>query len=234
MSSTHQCHLCQKSFTRATTLSDHLRAHAEIRKFSCEDCDATFVRKWDLTTHRKIHTQQPSFKCAACGAAFRRKRDLWRHQKGVHGVQDPKASYETQQNDVQAASTLNMLRDHGRPNPQEDPGSSLQPPAENIARAAAEETGRCVLSLQTGILPFFTQHEALREQILSLHRISTLIRDKLRIQQDELLTHLAAGKPDAQTEPPAIQPGLDVMFLSAFCHLCASVSGNPSVLAILS
>ena len=110
----HVCSECSKTFTRATILTDHLRAHEGTRPHECITCGRAFTRRWDLKSHAKIHEQSASYNCDACGARFRRKRDVLRHQQRIKGSRcrmEQTAPTQTDQ-DAQAADALAGLK-HG-------------------------------------------------------------------------------------------------------------------------
>ena len=116
----HICSECSKTFTRATILKDHLRAHEGTRPYNCGICGRAFTRRWDLKSHAQLHEQSaPHYDCDGCGARFHRKRDVLRHQerkKGSRCRTRQLASPRIDQ-DVQAAGALAGLKhgdlDHG-------------------------------------------------------------------------------------------------------------------------
>ena len=81
----HTCPECSKTFTRATILKDHLRAHEGTRPYDCGTCGRAFTRRWDLKSHAQIHEKSAPYNCDACGARFQRKRDVLRHQERKKG-----------------------------------------------------------------------------------------------------------------------------------------------------
>lgn len=52
----YQCDLCQKKYTRASSLNTHkLREHVKARQFVCKVCGKKFVRKYECDRHETIH-----------------------------------------------------------------------------------------------------------------------------------------------------------------------------------
>ena len=117
----HICFECSKTFTRATILKDHLRAHEGTRPYNCDTCGRAFTRRWDLKSHAQLHEQSaPHYDCDGCGARFHRKRDVLRHQERKKGSRCRTRQLMSPQidQDVQAAGALAGLkhapRDHDR------------------------------------------------------------------------------------------------------------------------
>jgi len=82
------CQTCGESFTRNTTLKEHLKFPcAELGKsaisnltptktFPCQHCKKTFKRKDKLNFHVSVHTGEKQFACHICEKAFIRKTKL--------------------------------------------------------------------------------------------------------------------------------------------------------------
>lgn len=82
-----QCPDCSSSFTRATNLRAHRRAHANERPFFCTVCNECFVRQNDKKRHERIHSV-PMYICGGqledgrtwgCGQRFGRKDAMEAH-----------------------------------------------------------------------------------------------------------------------------------------------------------
>ncbi|KAH6664180.1 hypothetical protein B0J14DRAFT_523298 [Halenospora varia] len=93
----HQCKLCPKNFTRATTLREHVRTHDNDRRFKCDRCSKTFVRKKDWMRHVETHDFWKEHDCSGemrvegewtvwgCRKGFSRRDGLrahWRTKSG--------------------------------------------------------------------------------------------------------------------------------------------------------
>ncbi|CAD6968695.1 unnamed protein product [Tilletia controversa] len=84
----HQCSICQKRFTEATTLSQHIRAaHTTERPYKCDfpGCNKAFSVAGSLTIHKRTHSGEKPFKCPfeGCDKAFAESSNLSKHVR-VH------------------------------------------------------------------------------------------------------------------------------------------------------
>lgn len=80
-----KCLHCDKVFSLACRLKEHLSVHDEKRQvFKCKTCGKTFVKKSNLKTHFKIHhLKKKLFKCQVenCLKEFGYKHTLEKHMK---------------------------------------------------------------------------------------------------------------------------------------------------------
>ena len=83
----HRCRVCQKSFTRATTLREHVRSHDNDRQYDCASCSKSFVRLKDMKRHEATHSGSKPYACIGqsfgadwgCGRKFAREDGLLAH-----------------------------------------------------------------------------------------------------------------------------------------------------------
>ncbi|XP_058445115.1 zinc finger protein 611-like [Malaya genurostris] len=79
------CHVCQKAFTSAYHLKNHLLIHTNDRPEKCHLCPASFRQKQQLKVHMYQHNGKP-FKCQFCAAAFGIRARLKAHQEKNHSA----------------------------------------------------------------------------------------------------------------------------------------------------
>ncbi|OCL13451.1 hypothetical protein AOQ84DRAFT_385405 [Glonium stellatum] len=81
----HPCPHCERAFTRAAILRDHVRTHTAERPFECSVCSKAFVRKNDMRRHEQLHIDARKHICDTCGKWFARLHSLQEHKKGKCG-----------------------------------------------------------------------------------------------------------------------------------------------------
>ena len=82
-----QCEICDKTFSRSTTFSEHLEnVHVSAPKLQCDTCMKTFSRKADLTKHTtRVHVNTHNLKCKHCEKVYKIAGNLNRHMRESHG-----------------------------------------------------------------------------------------------------------------------------------------------------
>ena len=83
MSSQYSCHLCDKTYTRRSTLNTHIaHIHREIPRVACPHC-AIQVR--NLYSHlRQVHTTHTEHVCGFCDKPFPYRSSLKLHVRAKH------------------------------------------------------------------------------------------------------------------------------------------------------
>jgi uncharacterized Zn-finger protein len=87
-STTFQCTLCSRKYTRRFNLREHLRTHIDERPFLCTFCGKAFHRNHDRRTHERLHNGEKPWICGGtlkngehwgCNQRYARKSNLQRH-----------------------------------------------------------------------------------------------------------------------------------------------------------
>ena len=74
---------CDKTFTRKSNMTRHLKLHYGIKPFNCDFCGKSFARKSDFQAHKLSHAGRKPFKCSwkGCEKSFVRNSDKTAHEK---------------------------------------------------------------------------------------------------------------------------------------------------------
>jgi KRAB domain-containing zinc finger protein len=73
------CKICNKTFSKAFSLTRHMFLHSGHRPHVCYICDYKFIQRSDLERHLTVHEEEPQFECNLCDSKFRTKKSLRNH-----------------------------------------------------------------------------------------------------------------------------------------------------------
>ncbi|KAK7884348.1 hypothetical protein WMY93_027471 [Mugilogobius chulae] len=77
----YSCSICEKTFTRKSTLAVHIKAHAGVKPYCCSICEKGFVKKSSLTVHMRTHTGEKRYSCSTCEKGFSHSSCLKYHER---------------------------------------------------------------------------------------------------------------------------------------------------------
>ncbi|CDQ96038.1 unnamed protein product [Oncorhynchus mykiss] len=84
----HSCPICQRKFTNAVVLQQHIHMHMGIFKnTACNICSKTFACQSALDIHYRSHTKERPFICTGCNRGFSTKGNLKQHML-THQMRD--------------------------------------------------------------------------------------------------------------------------------------------------
>ncbi|XP_068609274.1 zinc finger protein 658B [Brachionichthys hirsutus] len=75
----HSCVYCGKRFSRADLLKSHTHTHTGERPYGCALCSKTYAHPGQLRIHKRIHTGEKPYSCSHCGKRFNEHNQLKVH-----------------------------------------------------------------------------------------------------------------------------------------------------------
>ncbi|XP_073831434.1 uncharacterized protein [Musca autumnalis] len=89
----YECPLCPKRFNNSTNRSRHMIRHRDERPFVCDMCGSSFKRANSLQMHKKTHTGEKPFKCEKCDKSFTAIGHMRSHMLTHTGEKPHKCEY---------------------------------------------------------------------------------------------------------------------------------------------
>lgn len=106
---THICSFCDKRFGRADLLRSHQRTHTGERPYCCNLCSKTYAHPSQLRIHKRLHTGEKPYSCSFCGKCFNEHNQLKVHLR-THTGERPYSCQEC----GKTFSNAGNLRSHER------------------------------------------------------------------------------------------------------------------------
>ncbi|XP_055710217.1 gastrula zinc finger protein XlCGF26.1-like [Phlebotomus papatasi] len=78
------CSRCERSFTTAASLRNHMMRHELIKNHECSICGIKTVTGSELNSHMTIHVKTKLLSCELCPLKFSRRGNLKQHINTVH------------------------------------------------------------------------------------------------------------------------------------------------------
>lgn len=83
----YACEICDKRFRSSYNLRMHRLTHDKgPRLYNCSECSSTFKTNSSLSQHVKIHAKVKKYVCKICGKAFAQHPGLYSHMKSHNAV----------------------------------------------------------------------------------------------------------------------------------------------------
>lgn len=75
----YACDMCDKRFSKQSSLARHKYEHSGVRPFVCDVCTKAFKHKHHLAEHRRLHTGEKPFQCTKCFKRFSHSGSFSQH-----------------------------------------------------------------------------------------------------------------------------------------------------------
>lgn len=121
-----QCPVCQKVFSKETTLNKHLSkpckdTNCDRKRHLCDVCGKSFASKDKMKLHYRIHTGEKPFQCKFCPKSFTKRDYLVMHER-IHTGEKPYECTHCGRRFNQACSLKIHVRSHTGERPYVCPG----------------------------------------------------------------------------------------------------------------
>nr|XP_054920655.1 zinc finger protein 26-like [Dermacentor andersoni] len=80
----YKCEICEKYFRYKTNFRKHQRIHTGVKPHICQICTKPFKSTWELNSHLVSHSNDRPLVCDICNVCFKRNSHLRRHRQSCH------------------------------------------------------------------------------------------------------------------------------------------------------
>ncbi|CAF0998384.1 unnamed protein product [Adineta ricciae] len=109
----YACDMCDKRFSKQSSLARHKYEHSGVRPFVCDVCTKAFKHKHHLAEHRRLHTGEKPFQCTKCFKRFSHSGSFSQHMNHRYKYCRP---YQTEAAAAAAAAAANAGQLNDNPN----------------------------------------------------------------------------------------------------------------------
>jgi uncharacterized Zn-finger protein len=107
----YACDMCDKRFSKQSSLARHKYEHSGVRPFVCDVCTKAFKHKHHLAEHRRLHTGEKPFQCTKCFKRFSHSGSFSQHMNHRYKYCRPYQTEVAAAAAAAAAANVNRLND---------------------------------------------------------------------------------------------------------------------------